>query len=384
DVFGNGRTAVKGPTGKYMQAFSTVGFAALYNPMVNQTDRRTWSDLNGDDIAQINEIGPVVVPFNVAGISNRTPAPGIRRPYQWENALSVQHELFNGLSVTVGWVHRDYKRLFWTDNEAVSPGDYIQFSVPNPVFGNPRFNGAEATIPIYTLPANKVGAANPVRNVDKNSDINRKIYNGYDVGFTVRIKGGNLYGGTSIGRMLTVNCEVEDANSLRFCDQRKLGLPYLAQLKLAGSYPLPYKVQLSGSWQGYPGAASGTAVQDQVYAANMNRAPDVSQNLNYVVSNAIFSAANPGQVLRSNQGATITVPLLQPGQNFLKRWNQVDIRLARKFQVGRYSVQGQFDMFNALNASSIINQNQSFGANQWRPTQILQGRLFAVGMQMNF
>ncbi|MGE3517563.1 MAG: hypothetical protein AB7J63_01295, partial [Vicinamibacterales bacterium] len=158
----------------------------------------------------------------------------------------------------------------------------------------------------------------------------------------------------------------------------------LAQFKLAGSYPLPYKLQLSGSWQSYPGAVSGTAFQDQVYNAAQNRAPDQAQNLTYVVTNAILRASNPAATLRSFQGSNITVPLLTPGQNYLKRWNQVDIRLSRKFQVGRYSFQGQFDMFNALNASSIINQNQAFGSAAWRPTQILQGRLFAVGMQMNF
>ncbi|MGE0451041.1 MAG: hypothetical protein AB7Q29_15820, partial [Vicinamibacterales bacterium] len=382
DLFGNGRTAIKGNIGKYMQAFSTVGFAQVYNPMVLGTDRRSWSDLNGDDIAQTNEIGAVVVPFNISGASRTQPADGIRRPYQIQSSLNVQHELFNGLSITAGWVHREYKRLFWTDNVSVSPGDYEQFTIPNPVFGDPRYQGAEATIPIYSLTA--AARARDPQFVDKNSDENRKQYDGYDVGFTVRIRGGNMYGGTSIGRLRTSYCEVEDPNSLRYCDQRKLDMPYLAQFKLAGSYPLPYKLQLSGSWQSYPGAASGTAFQDQVYNAAQNRAPDQAQNLTYVVTNAILRASNPAATLRSFQGSNITVPLLTPGQNYLKRWNQVDIRLSRKFQVGRYSFQGQFDMFNALNASSIINQNQAFGSAAWRPTQILQGRLFAVGMQMNF
>ena len=58
DLFGDGRTALKMHVGKYMRAFSTVGFANVYNPMAFQQDRRTWSDPNGDDIAQDNEIGP--------------------------------------------------------------------------------------------------------------------------------------------------------------------------------------------------------------------------------------------------------------------------------------------------------------------------------------
>jgi hypothetical protein len=47
DVFGDSKTALKVHVSKYMRAFSTVGFAQVYNPNVLQTDRRTWSDLNG-------------------------------------------------------------------------------------------------------------------------------------------------------------------------------------------------------------------------------------------------------------------------------------------------------------------------------------------------
>ena len=102
DVTGDGQTAIKGHVGKYMQAFSTVGFAAVYNPMVIATDRRTWTDTNRDDIAQDNEIGPVNTPFNVSGVSNRVPDPDIKRPYQWETSLGIQREIVTGISVSVG------------------------------------------------------------------------------------------------------------------------------------------------------------------------------------------------------------------------------------------------------------------------------------------
>jgi len=38
---------------------------------------------------------------------------------------------------------------------------------------------------------------------------------------------------------------------------------------------------------------------------------------------------------------------------YLRRWNQVDVRLAKKFGVGRLRIQGQLDIFNILNASSF-------------------------------
>ena len=42
-----------------------------------------------------------------------------------------------------------------------------------------------------------------------------------------------------------------------------------------------------------------------------------------------------------------------------------------------------FDMFNAFNASPVLAQNNNFGAWQ-RPTVILAGRLFKVGVQFDF
>ena len=371
DVRGNGRTAIKGHIGKYMQAFSTVGFAAIYNPMVIGSDRRTWSDLNGDDIAQNNEIGPVNTPFNVSGTSNRTPDPNIRRPYQWETSLGVQREIITGVSLSAGWVHRDFERIFWTDNTLISPSDYTVVNIPNPL-------NASETIPIYNLNPAMRGL---VQQVDKNSDKNTRTYNGVDFGFTARIRGGNVYGGTSIGRQLTSSCQVEDPNSQRYCDLRLLDIPYSTQFKVAGAYPLPYGVQLSGSWQGYPGTVGGTARQDSVYDPALNRIPDTSLNVNYIVTTAILRATNPTATLTQ---ASVTVPLLVPGTKYLDRWNQVDVRLAKKFQVRKVKMQGQFDMFNVLNGSNILSSNEAFGSTLDRPTAILQGRLLAVGMQMDF
>jgi hypothetical protein len=365
DVFGDSRTAVKMHVGKYMRAFSTVGFAAIYNPMVFQTDRRTWTDRNGDDIAQESEIGPVNTPFNISGQSIRTPDPDIKRPYQWEYSLGVQREVVRGVSVSLNWVRRDFKRLFWTDNILTTFDDYAVVQVPNPL-------SASELIPIYNLNPAKRGL---VQQVDRNSDQNKRTYNGYDVGFTARVGGGSVYGGTSIGRQITVWCEVDDPNSLRFCDQRDLDIPYLAQYKLAGSYPLPYAIQLSGSWQGYPGVPTGTNRQDVEYDSGLNRILDPSLNVNYVVDRTIVPNLT---------AASVTVPLLKPGTKYLDRWNQIDVRLSRKFQIRRLSLQGQFDVFNLLNSSNALGVTETLGPSLDRPTIILQGRLFAAGVQMTF
>jgi hypothetical protein len=366
DVSGDGKTAVKAHAGKYMRAFSTVGFAQVYNPLRQETDRRTWTDRNGDDIAQDSEIGPVVTPFNTTGALNRVPDPNILRPYQWEYSLGVQREVVSGVSVSFNWVRRDFSRLFWTDNTLTTFDDYTPVPIPNPL--NPS-----ETITIYNLSRTKLGQ---VSQVDMNSDINKRWYNGYDVGFTARLKGGgNLYGGTSIGRQLTANCDVDDPNSLRYCDQRDLDMPYLTQFKLSASYPLPLGVSVSGNWQGYPGQPGGTARQDATYDPAISRVIDTSLNANYVVDRTIIPSLTQ---------TSVTVPLIKPGTKYLPRWNQVDVRLAKKFSLRQMRLQAQLDIFNILNSSSVLSVTETFGSSLDRPTAILQGRLFAMGAQFTF
>jgi hypothetical protein len=271
----------------------------------------------------------------------------------------------SGVSVSVNWVRRDFSRLFWTDNVLTTFDDYTVIQIPNPQIPG-------ETIPIYNLNRAKLGL---VSQIDMNSDRNKRWYNGYDLGFSARIGGGNIYGGTSIGRQLTANCDVDDPNSLRFCDQRELDMPYLTQLKVSASYPLPLGVQISGNWQGYPGQPGGTARQDATYDPTISRVIDPSLNVNYVVDRTIIPTLTQ---------TSVTVPLIKPGTKYLDRWNQVDVRLAKKFGVGRLRMQGQLDIFNILNASSVLNVTETYGSSLDRPTAILQGRLLAIGAQLNF
>jgi hypothetical protein len=43
DLFGNGKTAVKGNVGLYIESEAT-GFANTYNPQIFAMDTRTWND----------------------------------------------------------------------------------------------------------------------------------------------------------------------------------------------------------------------------------------------------------------------------------------------------------------------------------------------------
>ena len=146
DLFGNQKTALKFSLGKYMQAGST-GFAETYNPLALTLARVTWTDLNGDKVPQGElgctylsagcEINLAQLPagFGVASIANFD--PDIKRMYNIETSVSVQHELLPRVSVSGGWFHRDYKNLRRRDNVLQSFADYTPFTLFSPIDGSP-------------------------------------------------------------------------------------------------------------------------------------------------------------------------------------------------------------------------------------------------------
>ena len=101
-MFGNQKTALKFSIGKYKQAGST-GFSESYNPLQLTTASVSWTDLNGDGVPQGElgctylqpgcEINLAQLPkgFGVASLANFD--PNIKRMYNVETAVSVQHEL---------------------------------------------------------------------------------------------------------------------------------------------------------------------------------------------------------------------------------------------------------------------------------------------------
>jgi hypothetical protein len=373
DIQGNGKTAMKFGTGKYVRAYST-GFAETYDPNFYSSATLTWNDLNKDDVAQGTrgcvyltlgcEIDFSTLPSSFGVRPSQNPASGIRRPYQIETNVSVQREIIPGASVTVSYFRRDYKNLIWGDNLAIDPSDYTPFNVPSPL-------GNGDTVTIYNLNPAKASAVNIL---DQNSTSNYRKYSGYDIGFNSRMRGLTLFGGVSLGHQVANTCQVEDKNFLRYCDQAAIGIPYYTQVKVNGSYMLPWQLSVSGTLQSYPGDARNATV-DGLIAAE-----DPSLRVNWSVDRALFRSLT-GQTLTQS---SVIVPLIPPGTKLLGRQNQLDIRFKRLFRVRGVQLEAQADAYNALNTGVVLTAVQTLGTNLDRPASILQGRLFRFGMQAKF
>src|SRR5205823_2670430 len=180
-----------------------------------------------------------------------------------------------------------------------------------------------------------------------------------------------VFGGVSLGHQISNTCQVEDLNLTRFCDQSQLNIPYYTQVKLNGSYTLPWQLSVSGTFQSYPGDARN-ATMDTLIAAE-----DPSLRVNWSVDRTLFRALTGQNLTQSS----IVLPLNPPGTKLLDRQNQLDIRFKRVFHLRGLTFEGQVDAYNALNTGVVLTKVQTYGTALDRPASILQGRLMRFGMQ---
>ena len=262
DLFGDARTAIKGSVSKYMLPWSG-GWAKRYDPFTTVSDTRTWTDRNGNDIADHDEIGPSGnANFGVS--TGRTPAAELSREYNVETAFGVQHQLLPRISVFGGYFHRHFYNQEAQQNPLLTAADFASFQVPNPL-------GNGEMITLFNLNPAKAGLYSS-QLIDVNSDINRTIYDGFEVSFTARLpRRATVFGGWTNDRVITVSCDQYDPNKLRFCDQsgktfQEYGKtstpPFRNDFKLAGSYPLPWGVEVSGVFMSYAGKGNSYTAQD--------------------------------------------------------------------------------------------------------------------------
>ena len=100
------------------------------------------------------------------------------------------------------------------------------------------------------------------------------------------------------------------------------------------SYPLPGGLQASANFQSVPGAP---------YLATYN----------------VPTAAIAPSLGRNLAGGTRTIPLnlVAPNTQFEDRINQLDVRISKIVKVGRYRLQANLDLYNALNVSPPLSVN---------------------------
>ena len=366
DVFGDGKTALKANVGKYV-ASAALGFAELFNTLTATSETRTWQDLDGNRSVldaqgnlQRDEIIGGTANFGQASGTDR-PDPALKREYNWESGVQIQHQLVPRVSLTLGYHHRTFGNIAVTDNLNLSLDDWTPVTISAPL--DDRLPGGGGyPIEVWTLNPTKVGTATD--NLRTFSTSNTRVYDGFDLTMTARLRGaGFVLGGVTHEKLKTTSCDQRDnPNSLRFCAP---ATPFRTIAKASASYTIPWDIQLSGFYSARPG--------DSIAA-------------NYTLTSALAGRTIIGSTAGTQQ---ISLNLIEPNTMFRDYVHQLDTRLARNFRFGRYKLQGMVDVYNLLNAGTVLTLNQTFGASAatraWlNPTSIQTGRYVRFGGQLTF
>ena len=406
DVFGNGRTAIKASWARYV-AGQQIAFADEVNPInaLTASDVRPWTDTDGNGLPfdaagnlQFNELAnsPSTPTFGRLTVPTTQYSPDLlrgwgKRGYNNEVTFAMQHQLANRVSLNGGYFRRTFGNQTFTDDLRYDASSYDSFCITAPRDPDLPDGGGYQVCGVQDLKPSVFALNQPANSVIRFSDElggETNLYQGFDVNVEARFTNGAfLRGGMSASSRTFDNCNLLSAGldavvgvasqgTEQYPDgttscHREYG--YRPDAKFSGSYTLPWDVQLAGTYQFTRGIQTGGAT------------PSLT------ASWAITSPVAPTVGARAWTGVGFrTVNLMRDGLDYGKHnLNQLDIKLAKRFTVGRVRLRADFDLYNVFNSSWPYTVTTTYSTSPttsaWqRPTNVLQHRFFKLGGHISF
>jgi hypothetical protein len=401
DLFGSGKTAIKGALGRYV-AGQAVDIASALHP-VNASVysvSRNWNDANHDYHPDCDLTNPLLNgecgqvsdlnfgqnnPHAIQYANDVLNGWGVRG-YNWQANVSFQHELYPGVGLNVAYFRTWYGNFTVTTNTAVTPADFNAYCVTAPTDSRIAGGGGYPVCGNFDVTPAKYGQVQTLIELASKYGKQTEAYNGIDLTINARIKKLFVAGGMNTGRTETNDCAVVTSNpqvtatvqgandttprNPTFCD---LVNPWhgQTQVKLAAIYTFPGAIQTSATMQSYPGQPQ---LASYVYS-NAQILPSLQRNL-----------GSCGTAATCTGTSTIT---FEPNYSaFEKRYQQFDIRFAKDVKISKTHVQGIIDLFNAFNARPVLGLTTRYsgttGGSFLSPTSTLVGRLVKFSAQVNF
>ncbi len=351
-------------------------------PVLERRQRRLCAGLQPGDIGANGECGPIDNSF--FGQQNPNAVrwdPDVlsgwgKRDYNWDMSAEVQQEIRQGLSMSVGYYYNTggyfssgsgygvlgASKVRLTDNVLVTPDDHDPYCITAPVDSRLPDGGGYEVCGLFDISPDKFGQVESLITSVDNFGQFGLAHHFIQVSFDGRFDNGiQIGGGVDTGRSVQDQCFVVDSpQQMLHCREVR---PWKAQtqVKFFGSVPLPADVMFSATYQDL----SGPPI-DAIYAAT--------------------NAEIMGSLGRPLAGgrSTATVPLVAPQTLFEGRIRRLDMRVSKILYAGRFRFQINFDAYNALNSSSVLGVNSTFGSRWQQPTTFMDPRLMQIGGQIDF
>jgi hypothetical protein len=399
NLFGNGRTALKASFGRYND-LSGLFYTQVADPSRTsiRTTTRPWVDADQDfqpdcnltNFAANGECGRIANQnFGLANPRSIQFADEVmrgwgRRPYTWDLATEVQHQLTEGLSVTGGYYHNWDGNVRTLVNGAVTPGDFDPYCITTPIDSRLPGGGGQEVCGLYDVSEAKFGQFaevwRPSTTVDPESKGSVRVSDFLAASLDARFgRGIRISGGLDTGRTVTDTCFVADnpqkttivyvtanvgerAVEQRYCREVQ---PWLAnlQIKLNGSAQLPYGVTMSVNYQNLAG--------QEILADYTATSAEVARSLGRPLSGGT---------------RTVLIPIIGPYSDYEDRRTQLDIRLGKTFNLGSRTgrLHVMADLYNLFNENAILGRINTYGPAWGQPTSIVPGRMLQLGARLTY
>jgi len=394
DVSGDGRTAVKASVGRFNQ-LSRSDLTRRFHPFSSSVNTafRNWTDSDNDYIPDC-VLNNFAANGECGAISNVNfgrfiPSATLfddsvtkdNRDFIWDINVEVEHQIRDGLSVSLGYNHNWDGSFTVTENTLLGPESFDEYCVTVP--NDPRLpNAGQQQCGYYDVKPALFGQGQlRVTNANEFGKMKR-YWDGAWLLVNGRLpKNITVGGGLDIGRQVDDHCLTVDmpnqpnnitgaplrggtlaptANSYSpFC-RVVTDWKNLVDVRLRASIPLPWSFNASFIYRNTPGAP---------------------QDATLAVTSANVQFKDPA---RTTLTTPQTVNLYAANSVFGDRFSQLDVAISRAVDLGVGRLRLALDAYNALNSNSVQSVISAYSARWLRPVNFLNGRLLRLTASINF
>jgi hypothetical protein len=355
DLFGNGRTVLKGGWGRFDHRRLIDPEVLGANQNVQTATTYTWRDLNGNRLWDVGEanLDPNGLDFvSRTGFQNLIPNQNELQPKQDEFMASFEHQLMENFGVRITGIHSIARKEFRLQN---------------------TFRSRDA----FNI---------PITNMDPGED-------------------GRLGSADDPGRSITYYEYARALQGARFNESRLVNYPDASRFssldlavtrRMSGNWML--QASFSGTWKN---AQNVAVLPDDNPNADFNQSDETLEWISKIsggyrfpygiMASALFEARSGEPWARTvlfSGGTTIPTLVLNVEPIGSRRYPTVqhlDVRAEKAFRVfGDHELAVRFNVYNLLNSNMTLTANTRSGATFGRPLTILAPRLGEIGASYKF